>query len=102
MANPLYQQLFGGGVLNQGTSPNFLGQTPRAMNPMQFMANVMKAMMNPAAFVKQNFPDIPTSIQNDPNQVFNYLQQTRPQVTDQQLQEAQQTAGQIVGQGTVR
>ena len=75
--------------------------TPRP-NPMQFMVNLMKAMMNPAAFVKQNFPDIPDNIQNDPNQVFNYLQQTRPQVSDQQIREAQQTAGQIVGQGTVQ
>ena len=102
MANPLYQQLFGGGAPMQGTSSNFLGQMPRQINPIQFMANFMKAMMNPAAFVKQNFPDIPDSIQNDPNQVFNYLQRTRPAVSDQQIHEAQTTAGQIVGQGTVK
>ena len=94
MANPLYQQLFGGGVPQVGFQP--------PMNPMQMMAQVMKAMMNPAAFVKQNFPDIPVNIQNDPNQVFNYLQQTRPQVSSQQIQEAQQMTGQIVGQGTVK
>ena len=62
----------------------------------------LRAMMNPAAFVKQYFPDIPDNIQNDPNQVFNYLQQTRPQVTGQQIKQAQQTAGQIIGQGNVR
>lgn len=102
MPNPLYQQLFGGAPV-QGTSPNFLGpQMAMRPNPMQMMANVMKAMMNPAAFVKQNFPDIPANIQNDPNQVFQYLQQTRPQVSGQQIQEAQQAAGQIIGQGTVR
>ena len=92
MANPLYQQIFGGGMPTVPQIP----VAPRP-NPMQFMANLMKAMMNPAAFVKQNFPDIPDNIQNDPNQVFNYLQQTRPQVSSQQIQEAQQTAGQIMG-----
>lgn len=103
MANPLYQQLFGGGAPVQGTSPNFLGQQmPARPNPMQMTVNLMKAMMNPAAFVRQIFPDIPQNIANDSNQVFNYLQQTRPQVSQQQIQEAQQTAGQIIGQGTVR
>ena len=104
MANPLYQQLFGGGHPMMPQTPQ-MPQMPPMMprpNPMQMMANLMKAMMNPAAFVKQNFPDIPDNIQNDPNQVFNYLQQTHPQVTTQQLQEAQQTAGQFIGQGTVR
>lgn len=102
MPNPLYQQLFGGAPM-QGTSPNFLTQqmAPR-QNPMQMMASFMKAMMNPAAFVRQCFPDIPQNIANDSNQVFNYLQQTRPQVSQQQIQEAQQTAGQIIGQGTVK
>ena len=98
MPNPLYQQIFGGGVPVNAPSP----QVPVRSNPMQFMANFMKAMMNPAAFVKQYFPDIPQEIQNDPNQVFNYLQQTRPQVSNQQIQEAQQTAGQIIGQGSIR
>lgn len=101
MPNPLYQQYFGGGVPGQGTSPSFLGQQA-PMNPMQKMMAVMRAMSNPVAFVKQHFPDIPDGIQNDPNQVFQYLQQTRSPVSDQQIQQAQQMAGQIVGQGTVR
>lgn len=101
MPNPLYQQYFGGGVPGQGTSPSFLGQQA-PMNPMQKMMTVMQAMSNPVAFVKQHFPDIPDGIQNDPNQVFQYLQQTRSPVSDQQIQQAQQMAGQIIGQGTVR
>ena len=103
MVNPLFQQFFGGGMTSP--QPPQMPQMPQMMpnqNPMQMMANVMRAMMNPAAFVKQYFPDIPDNIQNDPNQVFNYLQQTRPQVTGQQIQQAQQTAGQIIGQGNVR
>lgn len=103
MVNPLFQQFFGGGMPNMPSpqSPQMPQMMP-SQNPMQMMANVMRAMMNPAAFVKQYFPDIPDNIQNDPNQVFNYLQQTRPQVTGQQIQQAQQTAGQIIGQGNVR
>lgn len=102
MVNPLFQQFFGGGM--PSPQPPQMPQMPQMpnQNPMQMMANVMRAMMNPAAFVKQYFPDIPDNIQNDPNQVFNYLQQTRPQVTGQQIQQAQQTAGQIIGQGNVR
>ena len=102
MPNPLYQQLFGGAPV-QGTSPNFLAQQAASrMNPMQMVAGIMQAMMNPAAFVKQRFPDIPENIQNNPNQVFSYLQQTRSPVSGQQIQEAQQQAGQIIGQGTVK
>jgi len=103
MPNPLYQQYFGGGVQGQGTSPSFLGQqAPMNMNPMQKMMAVMQAMSNPVAFVKQHFPDIPVGIQNDPNQVFQYLQQTRSPVSEQQIQQAQQMTGQIIGNGTVR
>ena len=103
MPNPLYQQYFGGGAPGQGTSPSFLGQqAPMNMNPMQKMMAVMQAMSNPVAFVKQHFPDIPVGIQNDPNQVFQYLQQTRNPVSEQQIQQAQQMTGQIIGQGTVR
>ena len=98
MANPLYQQLFGGGVPAPGASPSFSARP----NPIRMITGIMQAMANPAAFVKQNFPDIPDGIKNDPNQVFNYLQQTRPQVSNQQIQEAQQQAGQIIGQGTVK
>jgi hypothetical protein len=69
---------------------------------MQKMMAVMQAMSNPVAFVKQHFPDIPAGIQNDPNQVFQYLQQTRNPVSEQQIQQAQQMTGQIIGNGTVR
>lgn len=98
MVNPIYQQYFGGGAPVQGTSPSFSGQP----SPIQRMMAIMQAMSNPVAFVKQRFPDIPASIQNDPNQVFQYLQRTRNPVTDQQIQEAQQMKGQIMGEGSVR
>ena len=105
MPNPLYQQFFGGGAPIQGTSPSF--QAPQApmnmgMNPMQMMMAAMQAMVNPIAFIKQRFPDIPMNIQNDSNQVFQYLQQTRGPVSEQQIQQAQQMKQQIIGQGTVK
>lgn len=90
--NPLYQQLMGG--ISQGGGPAFA-------NPVQKMAYIMRAMTNPAAFVRQYFPDIPVEIQNNPGQILNYLQQTRG-ISNQQIQQAQEMAGQIVGQGTVR
>ena len=55
-------------------------------NPMQKMQYIMNAMTNPAAFVKQQFPDIPENIQNNPNEILRYLQQTRG-ISDQQIQQ---------------
>ena len=98
MPNPLYQQFFGGGAPMQAPqAPMNMG-----MNPLQKMMAAMQAMSNPIAFIKQRFPDIPMNIQNDPNQVFQYLQQTRGPVSEQQIREAQQMTGRIIGQGTVK
>jgi len=55
-------------------------------NPMQRMQYIMNAMMNPAAFVKQQFPDVPENIQNNPNEILSYLQKTRG-ISDQQIQQ---------------
>ena len=74
MPNPLFNQM--------------PAQPPMPMNPMQRMNMVMQAMRNPVAFIRQAFPDIPEGIQNDPNQILGYLQQTRG-ITDQQIQQIQ-------------
>ena len=60
--------------------------SPQAMNPVQKMQLMMQAMTNPAAFVRQAIPDIPAEIQNDPNQILQYLQQTR-HISNQQIQD---------------
>jgi hypothetical protein len=59
------------------------------LNPFQQMQQVMSVMNNPAAFLKQRFPDIPDGIMNDPNQILQYLQQTRG-ITDQDIQQTTQ------------
>lgn len=61
---------------------------PQPMNPMQRMQAVMNAMQNPAAFLKQKFPDIPDEILNDPNRILSYLQQTRG-ISNQDIQRVQ-------------
>ena len=61
-------------------------------NPLQRMQYIMEAIRNPAAFVKQQFPDIPENIQNDPNEILRYLQRTRG-ITDQQIQQISGTNG---------
>ena len=66
-------------------NPLFNQPQPKMMNPFQKMQAVMNAMQNPAAFVKQAFPDIPDGIQNDPNQILSYLQQSRG-ITNEQIQ----------------
>ena len=75
--NPLYNMVMSGQMgQNQAISP-------QAMNPVQKMQYMLQAMTNPAAFVKQHFPDIPAEIQNNPNQILQYLQQTRHISNDQ-------------------
>ena len=59
--------------------------SPQAMNPIQKMNLMMQALTNPAAFVRQAFPDIPAQIQNNPNQILQYLQQTR-HISNEQIQ----------------
>lgn len=63
---------------------------PQRMSPMQVIQLASNAMRNPQAFVKENFPDIPDNIQNDPNAILRYLQQSRG-ISDQQLQQVTQT-----------
>lgn len=96
MANPLYQQIMG---MNQAGASH--SGAPQFSNPVQKMQYILQAMTNPVAFVRNAFPDIPTEIQNSPGQILQYLQKTRG-VTDGQIQQAQQMAGQIIGQGTVK
>ena len=64
MPNPLFNMIFAYQKVNQ----------------------IMQSMQNPAAFVKQQFPDIPDNILNDPNQILHYLQQTRG-VSNEQIQQ---------------
>ena len=84
----LYQMLNGGA---QNSMP-MMQQMRTPMNMYQRMGNIMQAMKNPAAFVKQSFPDIPDQISNDPNAILNYLQRTRG-ISDQQIQQLSNTYG---------
>ncbi len=74
--NPLYQQLMG----SQPTNTMF--------TPVGRLQALLQAMNNPAAYLKQKFPDIPDAIMNDPNQILSYLQRTRG-ITDQDIRNAQ-------------
>lgn len=74
--NPLYN-MYMSNAANRPAAPN---------NPMQRFGQMMQAMRNPAAFVMQAFPDIPAQIQNNPNQILQYLQQTR-HISNQQIQD---------------
>ena len=56
------------------------------MGAYQKVNQIMQSMQNPAAFVKQQFPDIPDNILNDPNQILHYLQQTR-NISNEQIQQ---------------
>lgn len=71
--HPLYNTLY-------GSAPRQAPQTdynagPQSANPLQKMQYIMQAMRNPAAFVRQNLPQIPEQAFNDPTgyQVLNYM-----------------------------
>ena len=69
--NPLYNMIMSN-AMNRASAVSF-----QAMNPVQKLQYAYQAMQNPQAFVMQSFPDIPAEIQNNPNQILSYLQQTR-------------------------
>ena len=74
--NPLYQQ-YG----NRAVSPsaNYL------QNAMNQAAQIMRSIQNPQQFALNCFGNIPPEIQNDPDQILNYLKQNN-RLTPQQLQ----------------
>ena len=78
-------------------SPTMSGG-PQFANPAQKVAYIMQAMRNPAAFMKQQFPDIPDNIVNNPEEVLSYLQRTRG-ISNEQIQ---QLSGQLFGNGMMR
>lgn len=59
----------------------------RFQNPMQQATYILNAMRNPAAFIQEQFPDVPENIRNNPDAVLNYLQQTRGSQFTQQMQQ---------------
>lgn len=69
----------------QQSSQNMSGAR-QFTNPAQKAAYIMQAMTDPAAFVKQQFPDIPDNISNDPKAILSYLQQTRG-INNQQIEQ---------------
>jgi hypothetical protein len=102
MANSLYEMLNGRTAV-QG--PQNFAQTAapvmQRQNPMARFAQMMQAMQNPAAFVRQQIPNLPQEIANNPVAILNYMQQNMG-VTNQDIQQAQQMAQQIQVSGTVR
>lgn len=89
MANPLYSMLMGSIPQQSVTSfpQNMSFSPPMFQNPLQKMNYIMQAMSNPAAFVRQNLPEIPNEILNDPNQILQYMKQNMG-LTDQDIRNA--------------
>lgn len=79
--NPWYDRIVGSfaPMMQQSAAPVF-------QNPIQKAQYIYQALTNPAAFVKQQFPDVPDDIASDPNKVLSYIQQTRG-ISNAQLQQ---------------
>ena len=72
-----------------------VGQAPVPVQSPQMTP--FQALMNPVAFIKQQCPDIPDEIMNNPSQVFNYLMSTRGLNQQQRQILNQQSGGNIYG-----
>lgn len=94
MVNPWYQRI---NSQPSNTMQTQFSQSGNMMNPFQQMNMIRQAMTNPAGFLKQRFPDIPDEIMQNPNQIFNYLQQTRGQISNEEIQRIQSFQKMIPG-----
>ena len=86
MNNPWYNRVNAVYPAEAPAQPGYQPQRP--VNPWQAMNQISQAMRNPAAYLKQCFPDIPDQIMNDPNRILGYLQQSRG-ITDEQIRQIQ-------------
>ena len=66
--------------------PNLQSNITKFQNPVQQAQYIMNAIRNPAAFIQEQFPDVPEDIRNNPNDVLNYLQKTRGNKLMQDIQ----------------
>lgn len=75
MANPLFNMLMGQQTPIQRPAASSMPGTPQFVNPIQRMNYILQAMQNPAAFVRQNLPNIPNEAYDDPtgNGVLQYM-----------------------------
>jgi hypothetical protein len=102
MANMLemYQQMLSGQTHQQTpNTPQMSGAIPqRPLNVAQRIGIAIQAMRNPAAFARQQFPDVPDQYANDPGQFLNYIMQTR-NISQEQVNQvsAQYPMGRIPG-----
>ena len=90
MMNNWYNRINGMPQVQQRTPSESQISGIRFQNPMQKMNYIMQAMRNPAAFVREQFPDVPENIRNNPDEILRYLQQTRG---SQFAQDMQQVSG---------
>lgn len=94
--NPYLSRLMGAAApqMPQGY-PMARHMMPQGVNPLERAMMIRQAMMNPLAFIKSKFPDIPDQISGDPNQILDYIQRTRG-ISNQQVQQVYNTYGQQV------
>jgi len=83
--NNWYNRIAGGMQMQPQQQP--ISGAARFQNPMQRYQFIMNAMTNPVAFIKEQFPDVPENIQNNPTAILNYLQRTRGNAFTQQMQQ---------------
>ena len=95
--NPLYQAL--NGAVSAPASPMVQQPAPMMNGPLGALQGVMQraqqlagSLQNPQQLVSRYLPDAPAEIQNDPNQLLQWMQQTG-KVNPQMVQMARQMMG---------
>lgn len=77
MGQSIFQTMMPQQASGSYSIPQPQSQQPMFANPIQKAQFIMNAMRNPAAFAKEQFPDIPDEIANNPAAILDYLQRTR-------------------------
>lgn len=95
--NPLFSSLFGANSPVSGRTGQSAPVMPNAPlgginGVFQRAQQIMNSIQNPQQIVQRYFPDAPTDISGDPEQIISWLQQTG-RVAPQTVQMARQMMG---------
>ena len=74
--NPMYQQYVNGFGQKLSPTPQVPQQYQGLFSALQNAKAMAVFIRDPRQYVLQSFPGIPREIQNDPDQILLYLQQT--------------------------
>lgn len=93
--NSLYKEFGPGRQLPVQNTPSVASNVPfpYLQSAMQRAQQIMQSLSNPQQFVLQNFNGIPSDIQNNPDQIIEYLRQNENRLNPAQRQALHMMSG---------